>query len=54
MSEIEMVAAGRWVKPENVIRYLRRVGVGDSAVARLHKSWEERLKEGPADLSSET
>ena len=57
MSEIEMVAAGRWVKPENVIRYLRAVAVGKGAVARwfipLEEKPEEKPEEGPADLSSE-
>ena len=57
MSEIEMVAAGRWVKPENVIRYLRAVAVGKGAVARWRAAREAEREAGPetgpVDLSSE-
>ena len=52
-SEKEGMDAGRWVKPENVIRYLRAVADGKGAVARLLIPPEEKPEEGPADLSGE-
>ena len=52
MSEREM-HAGRWLKPENLFRYLRGIPNGKAPVARRFIPPKERPEEGPADLSSE-